>query len=66
MPLTRECAGAVVIVVEGAEENVNKAISIIENIKGEPIISDFKRTCTTCPYACIYAGKDQSNLPEWL
>jgi hypothetical protein len=61
-----ECAGAVVIVVEGSEEHVNKAISIIENIKGEPIIPDFKRTCTTCPYACIYAGKDQSDLPEWL
>ncbi len=52
-------AGAVVIVVEGAEENVKEAIFIIENIKGEPVIPDFKRTCTTCDYACIYAGKDQ-------
>ncbi len=61
-----ECSGAVVIVAEGAEENVNKAISIIEKIKGEPILPDFKGTCKTCRYACIYAGKDQSDLPEWL
>ncbi len=61
-----ECAGAVVIVVEGAEQNVNKAISIIEKIKGEPIIPDFKGTCKTCRYKCTFAGKDQSDLPEWL
>ena len=61
-----ESAGAVVIVVEGAEENVKKTISIIEKIKGEPVVPGFKGTCKTCPYQCIYKGKDESDLPEWL
>lgn len=61
-----ECAGAVVIVAEGPEDNVRKAISIVEKIKGEPVIPNFKGTCKTCPYKCIYAGKDQGDLPEWL
>ncbi len=61
-----DCAGAVVIVAEGAEENMKKAISIIEKIKGEPVLPNFKGTCKTCRYECIYAGKDQSDLPEWL
>jgi hypothetical protein len=61
-----QSAGAVVLIVEGAEENVNKAISIIEKIKGEPVLPDFKGICKTCRYACVYAGNDQSDLPEWL
>ncbi len=61
-----QSAGTVVIVAEGAEDNVKKAISIIEKIKGEPTLPDFKGTCKTCRYKCIYAGKDQSDLPEWL
>jgi hypothetical protein len=61
-----ECAGSVVIVAEGPEDNVNKAISIIETIKGEPSLPDFKGTCKTCRYKCTFAGKDQSDLPEWL
>lgn len=61
-----ECAGAVVIVAEGAENNLKKAISLIEKIKGEPVLNNFKGTCRKCRYKCIYAGKDQSDLPEWL
>jgi hypothetical protein len=40
--------------------------SDIEKIKGEPFLPDFKGTCKMCRYKCIYAGKDQSDLPEWL
>lgn len=61
-----ECAGAVVIVAEGAENNVKKAISIIEKIKGEPVLPNFKGTCKTCRYQCVFVGKDQADLPEWL
>lgn len=61
-----KCSGAVVIVSEGAEDHVKKAISIVEAIKGEPDLPDFKGTCKTCRYQCIYARKDQSELPEWL
>ena len=60
------CAGAVVIIAEGPEEKVKKAISLIESIKGEPLLPNFKGTCKTCRYKCIYAGKDQPDLPEWL
>jgi len=61
-----ESAGSVVIVVEGAEDNVKKAISIIESIKGEPALPGFKGTCERCPYTCKYAGKKPDELPEWL
>ena len=60
------CAGAVVIIAQGPEENVKKAISLIEGIKGEPILPNFKGTCKACRYKCIYAGKDQPDLPEWM
>jgi hypothetical protein len=61
-----ESAGSVVIVVEGAEEKVKKAIFIIESIKGEPALPGFKGTCETCRYACKFAGKRLDELPEWL
>lgn len=61
-----ESAGSVVIVVEGAEENVKKAISIIESIKGEPPLPGFKGTCETCLYQCKFAGKKAEELPDWL
>lgn len=61
-----ECAGAVVIVSEGTEEQVKKAIALVEQVKGEPALPNFKGTCKTCRYKCIYAGKDQGDLPEWL
>ncbi len=60
------CAGAVVIIAQAPEENVKKAISLIEGIKGEPILPNFKGTCKACRYKCIYAGKDQPDLPEWM
>jgi hypothetical protein len=61
-----DCAGAVVIVAEGAENNVKKVISIIERIKGEPVLPNFKGTCKPCRYKCTYAGRDQSDLPVWF
>jgi len=59
-------AGSVVIVVEGVEDDVKKAISLVEGIKGEPAIPGFKGTCKTCRYQCTFAGKDLSDLPQWL
>ncbi len=60
------CAGAVVIIADGPEAGIKKAISLIESIKGEPLLPNFKGTCRTCRYKCIYAGKDQPDLPKWL
>ncbi|NWF91605.1 MAG: hypothetical protein HXY46_01705 [Syntrophaceae bacterium] len=61
-----ESAGAVVLVIKGEEANVKKAISIVESIKGEPVIKGFKGTCELCRYACKFAGKKVSELPKWL
>jgi hypothetical protein len=61
-----ESAGSVVLVVQGEETNVKKAISIVESIKGEPPLPGFKGTCEKCPYLCKFAGKKLEELPAWL
>jgi hypothetical protein len=61
-----ESAGAVVLVIEGPKENIKEAISIIEAIKGEPVLPGFKGTCEVCHYNCCFAGKKLDELPEWL
>jgi len=59
--------GAVVIAAEGTEEQVKRAIEIVESIKGEPPVSSLKGVCETCPYDhCAYVGKKEEELPEWL
>jgi hypothetical protein len=61
-----ESAGAVALVIKGQETNVRKAISLVESIKGEPVLPGFKGTCQTCPYSCVFAGKNEEELPPWL
>jgi hypothetical protein len=61
-----ESAGAVVLIARGETEDVKKAISLIESIKGEPTLKGFKGTCEKCRYACRFAGKRIDQLPEWL
>ena len=61
-----ESAGSVVLVIQGKEANVKKAIPIVESIKGEPVLKGFKGTCKACPYACKFAGSEVENLPPWL
>jgi hypothetical protein len=61
-----EGAGAVGLIIEGAEENVKRAMEIVESIKGEPTLPGFKGTCENCRYACKYAGRSIEDLPEWL
>jgi hypothetical protein len=59
--------GAVVIAAEGSEEQVKRAIEIVESIKGEPPVSSLKGVCETCPYDhCAYVGIKEEDLPEWL
>jgi hypothetical protein len=50
----------------GEDEKVKKAISLIESIKGDPVLKGFKGTCEKCAYACMYAGKKLDQLPKWL
>jgi hypothetical protein len=61
-----ESAGSVVLIVQGEDANVKKAISIVESIKGEPTLPGFKGTCEKCPYLCEFAGKKLEELPVWL
>jgi hypothetical protein len=61
-----ESAGSVVLVIGGKEANVKKAISVVESIKGEPLLQGFKGTCKACLYACKFAGSEVENLPPWL
>ena len=58
--------GAVTLVAEGQARNVEKAIQLIESIKGEPVLKGFKGTCETCRYACRFAGTKLADLPSWL
>ncbi|UCF90728.1 MAG: hypothetical protein JSW39_20940 [Desulfobacterales bacterium] len=59
-------AGAVVMVIEGSKANVAQAISIVEAIKGEPLLPGFRGTCETCRFQCCFAGRKASELPAWL
>jgi hypothetical protein len=61
-----ESAGAVVLVIKGEEASVKKAISIVESIKGEPLLPGFKGNCELCGYACRFAGTSNNDLPIWL
>jgi hypothetical protein len=61
-----ESAGAVVLIIKGEEADVRKAVSIVESVKGEPLLKGFKGTCEKCRYACKFAGKKKGELPEWL
>lgn len=58
--------GAVVLVIWGEDEDVKKAISIIESIKGEPPVKGLVGNCETCPYDCRYQGFKFEDLPEYM
>jgi len=61
-----ESIGSVVLIIQGAEDDVRKAVSIVESVKGEPPIKGSKGVCETCRYACCFAGKKVGELPSWL
>lgn len=74
--------GAVTLVAEGEAGGVEKAIEIIESIKGEPPIMPRKEICEMCSTAspaqpkdykvdeahirCMHAGKAVEDLPMYL
>jgi hypothetical protein len=61
-----DSAGAIVLIAQGEDDKVKKAISLVESIKGEPVLKGFKGICEKCPYACLFAGKKLDQLPRWL
>ena len=58
--------GAVVLVALGEDDDVKKAIDIVESIKGEPPVKGLVGNCETCPYDCRYQGFKYEDLPEYL
>ncbi len=60
--------GAVHLIGTGDKEDVEKALSLLESIKGEKPLPPFKGKCTTsCRYnRCPYYGKSDEELPGWL
>jgi len=58
--------GAVVIIVEGDEKEVNRCCDYIEGIKGEPALPGFKPPCKTCPIRCSFKGMEEDALPGYL
>jgi hypothetical protein len=74
--------GAVVLVAEGPREAVEKAINIIEPIKGEPPLAPPKGDCFSCvvtspaqkrgegtvesPSSCTHQGKTEKDIPVYL
>ncbi len=74
--------GAVVLVAEGEARDVEKAIQLIESIKGEPSLMPRKEICEECgmsspaqpkdykttgfPPHCAHVGKKKTELPSYL
>lgn len=74
--------GSVTIVVEGETRSVEKAIEIVESLKGEPPLTPRKEICEICrvaspvqpkdyktqdfPPHCAYAGTKEAELPAFL
>ncbi|MBN2397303.1 MAG: hypothetical protein JXI32_02900 [Deltaproteobacteria bacterium] len=58
--------GAVTIIVEGYDEDVNRCCDYIEDIKGEPLLPGIKPPCKTCPIRCSFQGMEENDLPAYL
>lgn len=58
--------GSVVIVVEGDKEDVEKALKIVNSIKGEKPLDARKRDCETCHNNCTFKGLKADSLPPYL
>lgn len=60
--------GAVTLIAEGNKEEINNAIDLVSQIKGEPPMPSSKGDCkNSCRYfRCAYHGKENHELPQWL
>ena len=58
--------GAVTLIVEGEDDDVNKCMDLIESIKGEPPLPGVKPPCKTCGAPCSFKGKEEQDLPAYL
>jgi len=60
--------GSVVLSCEGSETEMKDLINLIESIKGEKPMKGISQKCKDqCRYVnCMFYGKDNEELPEWL
>ena len=58
--------GAVTLIVEGKDGDVNRCLDFIEGIKGEPPLAPVKGPCETCGLLCTFQGKDVDELPAYI
>lgn len=58
--------GAVTLIVEGEDDEVNRCLDFIEGIKGEPPLPAVKGPCKGCGAPCSFAGKEEAELPAYL
>lgn len=58
--------GAVTLIVDGEDDNVNRCLDFLEKIKGEPPLPAVKGPCKTCGILCSFQGKDVNELPAYL
>ena len=74
--------GTVTLVSEGETPAIEKAIEVVESVKGEPPLQPKKGICMTCMIAspaqpkdyntegfeqrCLYEAKPEENLPVYL
>ena len=73
--------GSVVLVAEGEKEKLDRAIALIEPIKGEPSLRPRKSACTNCVPTvmilndggvkreakyCMYQGLTDEELPHFM
>ena len=76
-----ESQGSVVLVAEGDKEKLDRAIALIESIKGEPSLRPRKSACTNCVPTvlirndegvkrevkyCMYQGLTDEELPHFM
>jgi hypothetical protein len=58
--------GAVTLIVEGEDAEVNRCLDFIEGIKGEPPLPAAKEPCKGCGAPCSFDGKELEELPAYL
>ena len=58
--------GAVTLIVEGEDAEVNRGLDLIEGIQGEPPLPAVKNPCKDCGAPCSFVGKEQAELPAYL
>jgi hypothetical protein len=58
--------GSVTLIVEGEDDEVNRCMDLIEEIKGEPPLPGIKPLCKTCGAPCSFKGKEEAELPAYL